>query len=258
MGFRPKIRLMTDDSAAWQEPVRILTHSTAVGIKTEKGIKKKARIDIKTKNMSKLPENHTTRPQASSVDLAQMMSNLERVFRNPVNPSSLSTFRHQAQTVQEPIATLIDALSSDTKDSTSMPENGVVPASEPSLQFKPSVTPSWDQADRAGESEVHLCARNEYIPSESWLGSTLNVFQIGLKPAKEGIWNALFRTVGSVLAKLAIKGASDDILDRNIEKWTQYSPFMDVLAWRPLTFPRFARPEVKFIRDKGGENVDKA
>lgn len=69
----------------------------------------------------------------------------------------------------------------------------------------------------------------------------LDVFRIGLESTNNGLRNASFHFVDSVLTDLGLKTALDDKLDRNIEKRAQPSSFMDVLIQRALKSTRFVR-----------------
>lgn len=61
----------------------------------------------------------------------------------------------------------------------------------------------------------------------------------------------------SVLADLVLKGALEDILDRNIAKWAQSSPFTNVFARRKLTSTQLVRPAAKFILEDFEEQYGK-
>lgn len=55
----------------------------------------------------------------------------------------------------------------------------------------------------------------------------------------------------------ALKGAYEDILDRNIEKWALFSSFMDKFSRRALKNTHFVRPVAKFIKVKVEEQTGK-
>lgn len=55
--------------------------------------------------------------------------------------------------------------------------------------------------------------------------------------------------MGIVLTELDFKEASDDMLDRKIEKYAWTLPFMDVSAHRTLISTCFERQVAKFIRE---------
>lgn len=56
--------------------------------------------------MSNGPESSMMRARTSDIDLTKMMSDPERVMRDPTNPSIFTTFCWQEQKVHEQIDTL--------------------------------------------------------------------------------------------------------------------------------------------------------
>lgn len=78
----------------------------------------------------------------------------------------------------------------------------------------------------------------------------LDAFQNGFESAFNGLKNATFRVVESVLTDFAPKGALDDTLDKNIKKCVQASSFMGALARRTLISTNFVCKVAKFIREK--------
>lgn len=64
-----------------------------------------------------------------------MISNPERIVRNPENPSFLTTFNGLGRKEQEPINTLDDALRSEDEGPSSTPEKRTIPAPDSFSKF---------------------------------------------------------------------------------------------------------------------------
>lgn len=75
-----------------------------------------------------------------------------------------------------------------------------------------------------------------------------DAFQVVFESAKNGLKNASYHFLKSILTEMAQNGGLDDVFDRNIERWTQSSTFMDAFTRRTLTSSRFVRPVAKIIR----------
>lgn len=65
--------------------------------------------------------------------------------------------------------------------------------------------------------------------------------------AREELKKASDRFIETVLTDKAVKGSSDEILDRNIEGWTQFTMITDAFAARAFSLPCFTRPFVSFV-----------
>lgn len=75
----------------------------------------------------------------------------------------------------------------------------------------------------------------------------MDAFQIGFESTKNGQKNDF---VEIALTDIVCKGSLDDTLDRNMEKWDQYSSFMDVVFARgAITSTNFVGLVAKFIRE---------
>lgn len=124
-----------------------------------RGIIKKNRLEIRMPN---LPESRMTKEHTLDVEAAKIMSDPERLMRNKVATSFLSTSSRQGQKMRKKIDFLNDLLSSDDKGPPPVPDDGTKPALESlSRFFKPSATPHTDQRDCAERSRAHFRARNE-------------------------------------------------------------------------------------------------
>lgn len=66
-----------------------------------------------------------------------------------------------------------------------------------------------------------------------------NIFFVGFEEANTRFTSALYYLIKTVLAKMASNSFLDDTFDRNLERWTQTSSFMDAFTQCGLKFPRF-------------------
>lgn len=84
-----------------------------------------------------------------------------------------------------------------------------------------------------------------------------NAFYIDYKFTNARLKNTSYHFVKTVLTEMAHRRAQDEVFDRNIERWTKLSTFMDAFAKRALTSPRFVLPDAKFIRKSLRDQNDK-
>lgn len=96
------------------------------------------------------------------------------------------------------------------------------------------MTPRKVHADCAGKSEEHLRTEKDKPSVKAVKDALLNASRIGFDLGNDEPNNAFFCFRKSILINLALKGALDDIIDRNIEKWAQYSSFMVLFARREI------------------------
>lgn len=85
--------------------------------------------------------------------------------------------------------------------------------------------------------------------------SLSDAFHISFASTNDGVKNASFDFVKSVLTNLSLKEALDHILHRNIAKWAQSSSFMGMFAHKGLKFTHFVLPVAKFIYGKVEEEI---
>lgn len=70
----------------------------------------------------------------------------------------------------------------------------------------------------------------------------------GFQEANTGHKSASYYFVESVLTEIATRGSMDDMLEHNLELWTQLYLFMDAFTRRALHSSRFVRPTAKCVR----------
>lgn len=73
----------------------------------------------------------------------------------------------------------------------------------------------------------------------------LNAFEIGIKFARNGLKNALFRFIETVITKMARNGSQKYLLKRSIESCAQWLTFTDAFARYALMYSWFVRPMAK-------------
>lgn len=97
---------------------------------------------------------------------------------------------------------------------------------------------------------VRLIFALEFDTSLLKAAKDLDAFQNGFKSTNDGLRNALFQFLESVLTNLALERASGDMLDLNIGKWAQNSSSMNAVTRRALNSTHFVRSVGKFIHEK--------
>lgn len=185
------------------------------------------------------------------------MRDPESVIRNPANTFSFTTFRWQEQKVQEQIRTLDNALRSDDESPLSIPEHDTTaePVFQPQFLYNPQLSSRIREIMQKkvrrmivlGMERLFLKAAEYALPS---------AFKIGPESVKDKLKNAFSGFVESVLTNFAFKGALDDMLDRNIKKWTHFSTFIRSIRSHP-TFRQLLSAVPKFTRKEIVEKPDK-
>lgn len=186
------------------------------------------------------------------------MSDPELLLRNPVKPSFLTSFRRQGRKVQKSIYTLHDALGLNNEQTLSIAKHGAASVLEAPLQLLSHPQLRTETQKIAQREAWRVCALEmDTFFMKDAKGALLDAFQVGFESSEERLKNVSLKIVERALTDLALKGALDDILDCNIEKWGQSSFFMDVFARSAFTSPRFEWPVSKFIRRKVGKHAVK-
>lgn len=208
--------------------------------------------------MSNVSENRMTGAYKSDIDFAKIASDPERVAHNPTNQSFLTKFRRHEQMVQEQRDTLEDTLRSDEEGFPSILEHGTTPAPLSLSKF-------LNHPQRL--SQIRVIAKKEVrrfyaLEKKKFFLKAVkdalpDVFQICFDYANDGLNNASFRFVVSLLTHLALKEALEDILDSNIEESAQSSSLPDVFARKALISTHFVRTVAKFICEKFEEQSGK-
>lgn len=207
--------------------------------------------------MSNVPKSSRNRAHTTDIDLAKMISNLERAIGNQANPSFLTTFRWQGKKVEKQIDTFEDVYVRRRMFSV---HSRTLYETFTGVSFsvlKPSATQRTNQRDRTGGNEAHLRAQMKKYFLKTAEEAPLDACQICFESASHGLKEASFRLVESMLMNIALKKGLDSILERNIEKWAQSSFFMNEFACRALASTTFVRPVVNFICNKGEEQFGK-
>lgn len=201
--------------------------------------------------MANVPDTRTTRSIGNSPDLALTASDPKRILRS-ANCSFQAAFASpdMNRDADNQVKPLEHALEYDNKGPPS------------SLAREPAHSPAQLTPERLASAEfrktVRLMAQEEVERTyESRVSvfitraaeeALFNALKIGYKSENAGLKNTSYHLVKSVLTEMAHKRALDEVVNRNIKRWTKSSTFIDPFAKRALTTPRFVRPAAKFIR----------
>lgn len=201
--------------------------------------------------MANVSDTRTTRSIGENSDLAPTASDPERILRS-ANISFRTTFANpdMSRDADDQVETLEQTLESDNEG----PSSPL--AREPVHYTDRSVSDILASTDLRAimrlmaqeEAECIYASRVNPSMTRAAEGALSDVFQVGFDSANAGLKISSHHLVESVLTEMAQKDALDEVFDRSIDRWTQSSPFMDALARRALTSPRFVRPVAKFIR----------
>lgn len=208
--------------------------------------------------MSNVLERRMTQAHTSNEKFDKIVSHPERVIRNPAKMPFLTTMSRQGQKVQEQIDTLDDALRSDEKGPTSIPDHDTTPAPESLSQLLNHSQLHAQIREIAQEEASHNNAveMDKYFEKAA-KDALSDPFQIVFELANDGLKIAFFGFVESFLTNSALKEALDDIIDKNIYKRASISFFMYLSACRALTTAHFVRPVANFIRENVEEQDEK-
>lgn len=99
--------------------------------------------------------------------------------------------------------------------------------------------------EKAERIYANRMSESLYMAAEEALS---DAFQTGLDSANEGLKTSSYHFMEAVFIELMQKVSLDELFNRNIDRWTQSTTFMDAFVARALALPRLVRPVASFIR----------
>lgn len=169
------------------------------------------------------------RAHSADFNLAKMVSDTERLMRHPAAPSFLTVFHPRGQKVQERTNILDDCIRSEDKGPRSIPEHETTPAPESLFCYSNHSQLCPQIKEIAQEKSRHIFVfETEKSFLEAAEDASSDVFWIGSESANDKLKNISFLFVKSILSDSELEGVLDNMLDRNIEEWTQPSFYNDM------------------------------